>query len=36
MLFTAVLLVVGLWGIMSMLLGVYIAPGEIFYHLGIL
>jgi len=36
MLFTAVFLVVGLWGIMSMLLGVYIAPGELFYQLGIL
>jgi len=32
----AIPLVVLLWFIMSMLLGVYIAPGEIFYHLGVL
>ncbi len=36
MLLTAIPLVVVLWGIMSLLLGVYIAPGEIFYQLGIL
>lgn len=36
MLFTAITLVLVLWGIMSLLLGVYIAPGEIFYQLGIL
>lgn len=36
MLFTAVPLVAVLWGIMSLLLGVYIAPGEIFFKLGIL
>ncbi len=36
MFFTAVPLVVILWGLMSMLLGVYIAPGEIFFKLGIL
>lgn len=36
MLFTAIPLVLVLWGIMSKLLGVYIAPGEIFYQLGIL
>jgi putative tricarboxylic transport membrane protein len=36
MVLTAVPLVFVLWGIMSMLLGVYIAPGEIFYQLGIL
>jgi len=36
MLFTAIPLVLVLWGIMSLLLGVYIAPGEIFYQLGIL
>jgi putative tricarboxylic transport membrane protein len=33
---TAVPLVLILWAIMSLLLGVYIAPGEIFYQLGIL
>jgi len=36
MLLTAVPLVMVLWIIMSMLLGVYIAPGNIFYQLGIL
>lgn len=36
MLFAAIPLVFVLWGIMSLLLGVYIAPGEIFYQLGIL
>lgn len=36
MIFTAIPLVCLLWGIMSLLLGVYIAPGEIFYQLGIL
>lgn len=36
MLLTAIPLVLVLWGIMSLLLGVYIAPGEIFYQLGIL
>lgn len=36
MFLAAVPLVCVLWGIMSMLLGVYIAPGEIFYKLGIL
>ena len=35
MLFAAIPLVFVLWGIMSVLLGVYIAPGEIFYQLGI-
>jgi putative tricarboxylic transport membrane protein len=36
MLFAAIPLVIVLWCIMSLLLGVYIAPGEIFYQLGIL
>lgn len=36
MFLTAVPLVLVLWAIMSMLLGVYIAPGDIFYQLGIL
>lgn len=36
MLFAAIPLVLVLWVIMSLLLGVYIAPGEIFYQLGIL
>lgn len=36
MLLTAIPLVIALWCIMSLLLGVYIAPGEIFYQLGIL
>ncbi len=36
MLFTAIFLVIILWAIMSLLLGVYIAPGEIFYQMGIL
>lgn len=36
MFFTAIPLVLVLWVIMSILLGVYIAPGEIFYQLGIL
>jgi len=36
MLFTAIPLVLVLWALMSILLGVYIAPGEIFYQLGIL
>ena len=35
MLFSALLLVVILWFIMSLLLGVYLAPGEIFYMLGV-
>jgi len=36
MLLAAVPLVVVLWLLMSKLLGVYIAPGELFYLLGIL
>lgn len=36
MLLTAIPLVLVLWAIMSLLLGVYIAPGSIFYQLGIL
>lgn len=36
MIFTAIPLVCVLWAIMSLLLGVYIAPGEIFFQLGIL
>ncbi len=36
MLFSAIPLVLALWCIMSLLLGVYIAPGEIFYQLGVL
>ena len=36
MLIAAVPLVVVLWLLMSRLLGVYIAPGEIFYLLGVL
>lgn len=36
MLFSAIFLVVTLWLIMAWLLGVYIAPGEIFYQLGVL
>lgn len=36
MLLSAIPLVLVLWCIMSMLLGVYIAPGEIFYQLGVL
>lgn len=36
MFFSAIPLVLVLWCIMSLLLGVYIAPGEIFYQLGIL
>jgi len=36
MLLAAVPLVVLLWFVMSSLLGVYIAPGEIFYMLGVL
>ena len=36
MIFSAIPLVLVLWCIMSMLLGVYIAPGEIFYQLGVL
>jgi putative tricarboxylic transport membrane protein len=36
MLFAAISLVSVFWAIMSLLLGVYIAPGEIFYQLGIL
>lgn len=36
MLLAAIPLVLVLWAIMSLLLGVYIAPGEIFYLLGIL
>jgi putative tricarboxylic transport membrane protein len=35
MLFSALLLVAILWFIMAFLLGVYLAPGEIFYLLGI-
>ena len=35
-LMAAVPLVLGLWGIMAMLLDVYIAPGEIFYILGVI
>jgi putative tricarboxylic transport membrane protein len=33
---SAIPLVLILWSIMSLLLGVYIAPGEIFYQLGVL
>lgn len=36
MLLTAIPLVIFLWFVMSNLLGVYIAPGELFYMLGIL
>ena len=36
MILSAVPLVIILWCIMSLLLGVYIAPGEIFYQLGVL
>jgi len=36
MFFSAIPLVLILWSIMSLLLGVYIAPGEIFYQLGVL
>ncbi|MBN1957818.1 MAG: tripartite tricarboxylate transporter TctB family protein [Desulfuromonadales bacterium] len=36
MLLASIPLVIVLWYIMSKLLGVYIAPGEIFYQLGIL
>lgn len=36
MLFAAIPLVLVLWVVMSMLLGVYIAPGEVFYMLGVL
>jgi putative tricarboxylic transport membrane protein len=36
MVFSAIPLVLILWCIMSLLLGVYIAPGEIFYQLGVL
>lgn len=36
MLLAAIPLVIVLWYVMSKLLGVYIAPGEIFYQLGIL
>jgi len=36
MLLAAIPLVFVLWAIMSLLLGVYIAPGEMFYLLGIL
>jgi len=36
MLLAAIPLVVVLWALMSKLLGVYIAPGELFYLLGIL
>ena len=35
MLFSALLLVAVLWFIMAFLLGVYLAPGEIFYLLGV-
>ncbi|PHR26643.1 MAG: tricarboxylic transport TctB [Desulfotalea sp.] len=36
MFFSAVFLVMTLWFILSGLLGVYIAPGELFYQLGVL
>lgn len=36
MFFAAIPLVIVLWCIMSLLLGVYIAPGEIFYQMGVL
>jgi len=36
MILSAVPLVFALWLIMSLLLGVYIAPGEIFYQLGVI
>jgi len=36
LLLASIPLVIVLWAIMSLLLGVYIAPGEIFYMLGIL
>lgn len=36
MLFSALLLVAVLWFIMAFLLGVYLAPGEIFYLLGVI
>lgn len=36
MLLAAIPLVIVMWAIMSLLLGVYIAPGEIYYQLGIL
>ncbi len=36
MFLSAIPLVLILWSIMSLLLGVYIAPGEIFYQLGVL
>jgi putative tricarboxylic transport membrane protein len=36
MLLASIPLVVMLWFIMSSLLGVYIAPGELFYILGVL
>jgi putative tricarboxylic transport membrane protein len=36
MLLTAIPLVIFLWFVMSNLLGVYIAPGELFYMLGVL
>jgi len=35
MILSAVPLVIVLWCIMSLLLGVYIAPGEVFYQLGV-
>ena len=36
MVVAAIPLVILLWFVMSTLLGVYIAPGEIFYQLGVL
>jgi len=36
MVISAVFLVVAFWFIMSVVLGVYIAPGEVFYQLGVL
>jgi putative tricarboxylic transport membrane protein len=36
MILTAVLVVIGLWFLLSILMGVYIAPGEIFYMMGVI
>ncbi len=36
MLLAAVFVVVGLWVLLSILMGVYIAPGEIFYMMGVI
>ncbi len=36
MVITAVGVVVGLWFLLSVLMGIYIAPGEIFYMLGVI